>query len=330
MSLPTAGDVHVNAPLTDMSVQYAQSLDKFGADKLAPIMPSDKQTNLFFKFTKSYWGRDEMKVRGPGSEAVEAGYGVETDSFACIGYAVKKMIADQVRSNEDNPLNSDRNAMQFVTQLERIRREKAFAAACLATSKWSTDKAGVAGTPTTNQFKQWNDSASTPIENIRAYCTEIELLTLGAARPNVLGISQPVWDALADHPDIVDRLKYGGQLAGALAKVSPDMVAALLGLDEIVILSAVENTALEGATAAASYIAGKGAVLLYRNTTPSIESVTAVRTFTWKNYLATDAGFRIKKYRDEGRASDVVEMESAFVHKIAAQDAGAYLATVVA
>jgi hypothetical protein len=276
MTLPTKSDQHVNAPLTDLSVQYAQSLDKFAADKLAPIHGSDKETNLFFKFTKDYWGRDEMKVRGPGVEAVEAGYGVTTDSYACVPYAVRKMIPDQIRSNADEPLDQDRNAMQFLTRLERIRREKAFATACMATSKWSTDRTGVASAPTSVQFLQWNDGASTPIENIRAYCTEIEKLTLGAARPNVLGISQPVWDVLVDHPDVVDRLKYGGQLGGSLAKVTPAMVAALMDLDEVVVMGAVENTALENATFSASYIAGKGAVLLHRNAAKGVEVITCL------------------------------------------------------
>lgn len=330
MSLPTEGDVHVNAPLTDLSVQYAQSLDKFGADRLAPIHPSDKQTNVFFKFTKSYWGRDAMKERGPGTPAAEAGYGIETDSYACIPYAVKKPISDMVRSNEDSPLDSDRNAMQFLMRLERIRREKAFVAAAMSASTWSTTKTGVAAAPGANQFLQWNDAASTPIEDIRSWCTEIELLTMGAARPNVLGLGQQVWDKLADHPDLVDRLKYGGQLQGSLARVTPDMVAALLGLEEIVIMGAVENTAAEGASASASYIAGKKAVLLYRNTAPGVETVTGVKTFTWSRYIGNPAGWRLKTYRDEPLESDVVEMQSAFAHKLVAADAGAYIPSVVA
>lgn len=330
MSLPTVSDVHTNVPLTDFSVQYAQADTKFCADKLAPIIASDKQTNLFKKFTKGYWARNEMRPRGPGTAAVETGYGIEDDSFACVVYAASKLISDQVRANEDGPLNSDRNATQFLMQQERILRENSFVTACMATSKWTTDKTGVAGVPAANQFKQWNDSASTPIENIRAYCTAAELLTLGAARPNVLAMGQEVWDALADHPDIVDRLKYGGQLTGSLARVTTEMVAALLGLEEVMVLGAVENTALEGGTAAQSFVAGKKALLLHRNTSPSIESITSVRTFTWRLAAGNDGGWKIKKMRDELRASDVIEIESAFVHKIVAADSGVYLASVVA
>lgn len=330
MTLPTQGDVHVNGPLTDLSVQYAQSLDKFAADKLAPNHPSEKQSDLFFKFTKDYWGRDAMKERAPGALAAEAGYGVATDSFACVPYAVAKPIPDQVRANEDAPLQSDRNAMRFLTILERIRREKAFVTAAMSANTWTTTKTGVAAAPGANQFLQWNDAASTPIEDIRSFCTEVDKLTLGAARPNVLAVSQAVWDKLADHPDIIDRLKYGGQLSGSLSKVTPQMLAALLDLEEIVVMGAIENTAAEGAAFSGDYIAGKKAILLYRNMSAGIENVTGVKTFTWRRYINNPGGWRIKTYRDEPRESDVVEMQSAFVHKLIAADAGVYIPSAVA
>jgi hypothetical protein len=325
---PTPGDVHVNRPLTNLSVQYAQSLDKFKADELAPTIGSDSKTNLYYKFDKDAWFRDEMKERGPGAEAVEAGYGISTDSYACISYAVRKAISDQTRANEDAPLNSDRNAMQFVTRLERIKREKLFAAIAYASGSWTTTRSGVAGAPSGVQFKFWSDPTSTPIEDIQAYCTLVELLT--GFRPNTLSIGQQVWDALKNHPDLIDRLKYGGQLQGQLAKVTTDMVAALFEIDMLVVQSAVENTAKEGAAFSGAYIVGKKGLLQYRDPTAAIEGVTAIRTFTWRRYLASDAGFRIKKYRLEQYESDYIEMQSSLVHKVIAPDLGLFLDTMVA
>lgn len=331
-NLPTPGDVHVNRPLTNLSVQYAQALDKFKADSLAPIIAADNRTDLFYKFTKDYWFRDAMKERGPGTEAAEAGYGIETDSYACVPYAVRKAISDQTRANEDSPLNSDRNAMQFVTRLERIKREKKFADVALLSTNWDTVRTGVAGVPSGVQFKQWNDAASTPIEDVQSWCTTIELLT--GFRPNVLSIGQEVWDKLKDHPDLIDRLKYGGQLTGNLAKVTPAMVAALFELEELCIMNAVENTAIEKAPGTASftgaYIAGKKGLLQYRDASSAVEGVTAIRTFTWRRYLSANVGWRIKKFRLEQFESDYVEIQSAFVHKVIARDLGVSLQAMVA
>lgn len=331
MTLPTPSDVHVNAPLTDMSVQYAQSLTKFAADRIFPVVTSSKESNSYFVFDKSYWARDQMKARGLGAAAADAGFGISTASFQCIPYAVKKAIPDRLRRNADAPLNLDRSAMRFVTQLERIRREKAFASACLTTNVWSTDYAGVASdSPSTGQWEQWDREGSTPIENVRALATEVELLTLGAARPNVLAVGQEVWDVLADHPDITDRLKYGGQMQGTLAQATPQMIAAVMGLDEIVIMSAIEESAAEGAASAGAYIAGKKALLVYRNPNPALEDVSGGYTICQPDIGGTPAGWRIKQYRAaEELASDMVEIESCFTHKVVAADAGAYIADII-
>jgi len=327
MSLPTPSDVHTNATLSDMSVMYQDQLSDYKADQLAPVHASDKQSNLFYKFTKDYWFRDAMKLTGPGAAAPRAGYGVETDSFHCDVWTVAKAIADQTRANEDNPLNSDRNAMQFVTRLERIRREKSFAAACMAASKWTSDitcndSASVPGT----SICQFNDADATPLEDIAYYRSQIKLRT--GLDGNVFVLGRLAWDALRNNADILDRIS-GGSNNGNPALVTREIVAKLMDLEEVVVLDSVENTAAEGATFAGSYIAGSSGLLMYRNAGAAVESVTAVKTFTWQTYSRAPNGTKILKYRDENVHSDIIEMHSAFVHKIVAPDLGVFFDDLV-
>ncbi len=327
MSLPTPSDVHTNATLSDMSVMYQDELTDYQADALAPIHPSPKQSDLFYKFTKDYWFRDAMQLTGPGAAAPRAGYGVETDSFHCNVWTVAKAIADQTRANEDNPLNSDRNAMQFVTRLERIRREKSFAAACMATSKWTTDitcndSASVPGT----SICQFNDSDATPLEDITYYRTYMKLLT--GQNANVLALGRQAWDALRNNADILERIS-GGSNNGNPALVTREIVAKLCDLEEIVVLDAVENTAAEGATFAGAFIAAQSGLLMHRNKSAGVESVTAVKTFCWQTYSQSPNGTRILKFRDENVHSDIVECHSAFAHKIVAPDLGIFFADLV-
>lgn len=328
MSQPTQSDVHVDVPLTNMSVAYQQDLAAYQADNLAPIMPSDKQTNKYFTFTKDFWFRDAMQVRGPGAAAPRVGYGIGTGSYSIDVWSGAKSIDDQTRSNEDNPLNSDRNAMQFITRLERIRREKSFAAACLATSKWDTDitgntSASVLGT----SIAQFDDSDSHPLIDIAYYRSYVQLRT--GLMPNVLCLGQQAWDALKNHADLLDRV-HGGSTNGNPAMVTRELVAQIMELDEVVVLSAVENTAAQNATFSGSYIAGKHGLLMYRDKTAALEAVTSVRTFTWQQYAGNSNGTRILKYRDENTHSDIIEIESAFTHKIIASDLGVFLNGLVA
>lgn len=331
MAQPTQSDVHVDVPLTNMSVAYMSDLAEFQADNLAPVMPSDKQSNKYFTFTKDFWFRDGLTVRGPGGQAPRLGYGIDSsNSYSIDIWSGGKAIDDQVRANEDSPLNSDRNAMQFVTRLERIRREKSFASAFLATGKWDKDVTGntSASAYGSDTIKQWDQATgTTPLEDIAHYRTVVKKNT--GFMPNVLVLGQEAWDALKNNAEVLDRVT-GGANNGNPAQVTKQLVAMLMELDEVVVMSAIENTAAQGAAFSGSFIAGKAGLLMYRDKTAALESVTACRTFTWQQYAANSNGTRILKYRDEAIHSDIIEIESAFAHKIIASDLGVFLTSLVA
>lgn len=328
MAQPTQSDVHVNVPLTNLSVLYANEQTDYQADNLAPPLPSKNQTNVFFKYTKDFWLRDALQKRGPGAEAARVGYGITTDNFYIDVWAAKKAIDDQVRSNTDSPLDEDEDAMMFVTTLERLRREKAFVGACMTTGVWGLDVTGntSASAYGSNTVKQWDLASSTPLEDVAHYRQTVKTST--GVMPNVLAMGQQVWDGLKNNAEITARITGGANNSNP-AIVTKQLVAALMELDEIVVLSAVENTANEGATFSGSFICGKVALLMYRNQRQTIRSITAVRTFTWQTYAASDSGIRILKYRLEQFHSDFVEIESGFIHKIIASDVGVFFNTVV-
>jgi len=110
MTNPTLSQVHVDAILTNSSVAYIQAADNFIANKVFPIVPVDKQSDLYFKYTKEDWFRDDARVRADGAEAVTSGYGLTTDSYYADVYAVKKAIGDQIMANFDSPLDPLRDA----------------------------------------------------------------------------------------------------------------------------------------------------------------------------------------------------------------------------
>jgi hypothetical protein len=233
-----------------------------------------------------------------------------------------------LRGNADAVLNMDRDATEFLTQQALIRREKIFAAYMFAAAKWGTDVAGKAAAPGAGEFLQWNDGASTPIENIRAGKLAIKQATGYAA--NTLVLSEPVWNQLIDHPDLVDRLKYG-QTSGRPAMVTREAIAAILELERVLVMGAIENTAGEGLTASHSFIGGKHALLCHVAPNPGLLTPSAAYTFAWNGYLgAGNEGNRIKRYRWEIIASDIVEIEMAFDQKLVATELGYFFKDAVA
>jgi len=48
MPQPTARDVHVNAPLTNISIAFLQTQDSFVASRVFPSIPVTKQSDRYY------------------------------------------------------------------------------------------------------------------------------------------------------------------------------------------------------------------------------------------------------------------------------------------
>ena len=329
MPLPTPGDVHVNRPLTNISVAYIQGAENFVADKAFPVVPVQKQSDAYYAYDSPYWNRDEMQVRAPGTESAGNGYTVDSSNtyFAKV-YAFHKDIDDQLRANYDVPLNIDREATDYVTLKALIAREKQFASAFMAGGVWTRDYDGVDHSPTTGKVLQWSDASSTPIEDIAS--AKLAILKQTGFTPNKLILGAPVVSALLNHPDIIDRVKYGNTPGGP-AVVDLSELAKIFKVEEVLQMNAIEETAKEGVATSPDFIGGRKALLCYAPSAAGLMTPTAGYIFTWTGYLgAGPQGNRIKRFRMEPIASDRVEIEIAYDMKKISADLGAFWDTVVA
>ena len=74
MPNPTQSDLHVNAPLTNVIVAYMQDKAQFIADKVFPRVPVQKQSDMYWKYSKSDWRRTDAQKRAPGTESPGVGW----------------------------------------------------------------------------------------------------------------------------------------------------------------------------------------------------------------------------------------------------------------
>lgn len=320
---PTASSVHVNAPLTNVSVAYLQSATDFIADKVFPVVSVDKQTDIYWKYTKNDWFRDEAQLRAPGTESAGGGYNVDsTNTYSAKVYSFHKDIPDQVRSNADSGIDVDRDATMFVTQRLLVKRERIFTANYMKTGVWK-DYTGVAVAPAANQFMQWDDYAnSDPLNDIRI--ARVYIKTLTGFKPNTLVLAENVFEALKNHPDIVDRYKYTSS-----SVVTQDMIAKLFEVDKILIAGGVYASNVEGGTDAYSYITSKSALLCYSAPNPGLLTPSAGYTFSWKGLSSLGYSTAVKTFRMEHLESDRIEGQSAFDMKVVGADLGAFFATAI-
>ena len=330
---PTISDLHVSRPLTNLSVAYSNEASQSVHDKVFPVIPVEKQSDKYFTYDDQDWLRTDAKRRAPGAEVAISGWRISTDNYFCERYALGVDIDDPSRANADPAVSDlDGDAVRFITEDLRLRREKDWVTDFFATSKWTgasstSDMTGQAAPASTAaNFLQWNDAASTPIEDLRGEMTAVQQRI--ARRPNTLVLGLQVWTALADHPDILDRIKYTER-----GVVTEDLLASLLGLDNVYISSMVEDSAKEGATASIAFQAGKHALLCYVNRNPGLRALSAGYTFSWKGMPGAPQGgigSRIKRYRLERNESDRIEGEDWKDYKIVDARAGAFLASAVA
>jgi hypothetical protein len=332
MPNPTQSDLHVNVPLTNVSVAYMQDKATFIADKVFPRVPVQKQSDLYWKYSKSDWRRTDAQKRAPGTESAGVGWKLDTGQYFCEVWAVHKDIDDQVRANADSNWRLDSDATSFVTNQLLLRRDLDWNAKFFNTGLWGTDLAGVAATPGAGQFLQWDNAASDPIVQFANLQTNFVLQSGRKANTLVLGANTIT--ALKNHPDIIDRIKYTQK-----GVVTTDLLASLFDVERILVSYAtvtqvqeLNDAKAQDAAATYSFMSNaKSALLCYTPSSPSLMTPAAGYTFTWNGYLAGNSyGVRMKNFRMEWIEADRIEGEMTYDMRIIARDMGIFMSAAVA
>lgn len=320
MPQPGLGMVHVSRPLTNISVAYLVDERSFIATRVFPRVPVMKKNDKYYTYPKAYWLRSEAQKRAPGTESAGSGWNMDTADYSCDAIAVHKDIDDQILFNADVPLNLEREATMWVTHQLLIKREVDWASRYFTTSTWTGSTTGGDITPAV----LWNDAASTPIEDVSAQ--QIAIARATGRKPNKLVLGPEVYDALRNHPDLIDRIKHTQR-----GVMTPELMAQLFDVDEVLIPWAARNTAVEGATASMSFIFGKHALLVYAAPSPGLLQPSGGYTFTWDQYTgAGEQGMAISRFRMDHLRSTRVEGEMTYDMKVVAADVGAFFSSAVA
>lgn len=317
------GDVHINAALTNVSLAYMQSADNFIAHRVFPVVPVQKQSDLIWSFDPEQFNKNLLRKRAPSTEAAIAGLEASTQTYYAHVWALGSDIADQTRANADGAWNLDRQYTEFLTNTALINREQNFISTFLTTGVWGEDVVGGAAVGPGVDFVQWDNPASTPIETIRLAARQIQRRT--GLRANKLVLGRKTFDVLIDHPDIVDRVKYG-QTPNGPALVNMQALASLFGVDEVLVANAVENT--NGTT---DFVFDNGALLVHSPNTATPQMPAAGLTYSWTGYTGANGfGGRIFKFRMDHLRSDRIEIELAYDQRVTGAVLGVFFSNAVA
>lgn len=308
MPNPTPGSVHNDRFLTDVSVAFIQSSTKFVADRIFPRIPVQKQSDIVPIYSQADFLRDEVQRRKSGDPAVQVGYRTSSTTYVADEWAAEHSIDDQLRANADAPYSPEEDATKFLTQKMLIKREVEFVTNFFTTGNLWTGSSDGADLIGGTDFTRWSNAASAPIEDVHNQQARVEAAS--GFLPNKLVINRQVWFDLKNHPDVVDRVKHTSADA-----VTTDLVARLMGLDEVLVTGAARNTAGEGLANSGAYIGGDDALLVYSPPSPSLMTPSGGYTFVWSGLIGSNEGQVVERYRDDKRVSDVVRVRAAWAQK---------------
>lgn len=324
-----SGNWKPNMYLTNVSIAYLQNPTNYGKGlRLFPRVPVQLSSGHYYKFDKASVSRDDVQRKPQFGKVSPVIMGNDEDTYSCkvdqIIMGIDQITALNYQRSGAVGINDPSKAKTIIaTEKMNIHLDAMFAKYFFNSGVWGNEITGTASTPTGNQFYQFDNANSDPIKLFDDLMDEIT--REGRRRPNKLALGVDTFRALKQNPMIYERVKYGGSTANP-ATVNTRVLAELLGIDEIIILDSIYNTAPMGQSAQMKYICdSKGALLLYAPNTPMIDEPSAGYTFSW-DPLGNGSPVTFRQWRgEEGTYSEFIEGICSYDMKKVCDDMAIYL-----
>jgi len=254
MPLLTPSAVHVDQPLTNLTLAYAQSQENFIADKVFPTVGVSKQSDKYYIYDRANMNRTgDVAKLAPRTEVNRIGMTLSTSSYFADVYGLGMDFDEQTLANEDAMLDIRSAGAETLAMRLMIHREEQFATNFFSTGVWGTDN-------TLSGTDQWSDyTNSTPIQDVTAARRAVQLAS-GGFKPNTMVVGKEVRDKLINHPDILARLN-GGATVTNTALITDAKLAEIFEVENFYVMEAVKNSSVEGVAESNAFIGGKNALL---------------------------------------------------------------------
>lgn len=322
----TPSDVYRNPVLDNVSIAAYQDPKDFVASVVFPTVPVTDEAFKYYVFNMDSIAQDKMRARAPGTEAEEGVWDVSETSGLCQQFGYKEKIPEELIMSAGDAANIDTAAASSIAEVGLINGDRRFATNYFTTGKWGRDVSGQSTADTTH-YVFWNNSASTPIDDIQAEALTMKLA--GKRKPNTLVLGALVKKVLVNHPTIIGRLN-NGQTPGGLAQATLADLAKAFEVDRVIVAEGVYNSAKEGATASNSFILdSKSALLCYVAPNPSRMLPSAGYRFAWSKIAGNDMGVRTWRYWDQPRRSWFVEQAVNDAYLQTASKLGTFFSAII-
>jgi len=321
------GSLHVAQALTDLAVAYTPSSEGYLRDKFFPRKDVSHLTDKIRQIDKSNMLLlHDLKVGNEG-RIPEVQYRISTDiTYNCQAYGNEVVVGDMDVENADAALEHEqRQMMHGMTVLTTALEYAAINSQLRQTSVITNNQTQSAA----QRWDNYTSASSDPIGDLLAARLDVSA-RVGGKPPTVLGMSGWTWNAIAQHPNVLERVKFQTGAAGAI--LTKKILADILDMPEsaISVSTNTYNSAAQGATAAYKSFIGSDVVMAYAEN-GGRNDYSLGHEFAFSGYGS--APVVVVKYRDEKRGgllgANVIRVGSIVDFKVTQADAAFLYKTVL-
>jgi len=301
--MPSLNQLHVDEALTQISIAYRNQA--FVAEEVLPVVPVMKKNDVFFKFSKQHF-RSCKDAYAAGQRAQQIEVDLDARGFYMAdGHALEDSITDDEREQADPGAQLEVEKTEKLTNIIALN-EEIYLFTQVITSSNITQNSTLSGT------SQWSDYInSDPVAEVLKQRRTVQQ-QIGDF-PNHLLLSQTVLDTLANHPRILDRVKYTAN--GARNQLDEQDLARVFKVEKVLVAAALYQASNEGEADSLGYIMGKNALLFYRPPRPGIRVPSLGYTFFW----AKRSG--VLRWRELSLESDFIRVKKYYAQQLIAPNA---------
>ena len=334
MPMLTPSQVHIDQPLTNLTLAYLQDEANFIADKVFPLVEVDKQSDKYYEYNRADFNRSGNRQQlAPRTRPERVGMSLSNSSYFADVFGLATDFDEQTLANEDAALDIRAAGTKMLMHNMLVDREKDFVTNFFSTGVWGTEWDGNTNAAATGtDVVHWDDyTNSTPIQDVTSMRRTIQLAS-GGFKPNTMVVGKEVRDKLINNPDILDRLN-GGATVTNTALVTNAKLAEIFEVENFYVMEAVENTAAEGAAESNSFIGGKHALLTYTPASAGLMVPAAGLTFAWNSVPGASFGVTVESFtgdflRVEGIAEEL-HVKHAYDMKVVGSELGGFFNGVI-
>lgn len=300
-----------NNYLTNLSMAFFANPADFVATRIFPICPVAQSSSYYYTFSKADLARDNVQRKPAFGKVQPAVMGQTDNTYKCevdqVIVGIDQIGAlDYQRAHAPGVADPRRAKVRFASEQMLLHQDILFANSFFKAGVWANEWSGVAdgASEDTKSFLKFTDANFDPVAFFDARKKEIKLS--GRRTPNKLCLGIDAFNALKNHGDIIERVKYtGGTQKPAI--VNEKVLAELFGIEEVLVMEATYNAAGIGGEDMDFICDPAGALLCYTTNAPAIDEPSAGYIFTW-DMLGNGQHVAFDQYEGEkGTHSEFIE-----------------------